>query len=272
LGVFRAASAQPEPHRPHLVEQPHDHPWPVQAEDWGAVLHCRTCGLALLRAFFDIADWVVRRVESIEFVDDRTIRRRVSVDYTVPHAAVMLRRADGTVVRVLPLALMRRKSIINFDFRDHDGRPMPLPGLRENQALTLSAVRASAATLLEDRGVSVPDWPALPGDLGTLLDPATSTTRASMPTSGCGWPRSSRPLTTPTTRPSCASASIARGSRSPPWRATEPPSRGTTTSRPPSGGRSIATGRSSVIRIVRKAEAKMLRAADDTGRPGAYLA
>jgi hypothetical protein len=120
----------------------HQHAWPSCSEQWDDLLNCRTCGLVLLRGFVGIADGVVRRVESIEFVDDRTVRRRVSVDYAVPRDAVVLRLDDGTPVRVLPLALMRRKSMVNFDFRDHDGRPMPLLGLRENQALTLAVVRA----------------------------------------------------------------------------------------------------------------------------------
>jgi hypothetical protein len=151
------------------VDRQHEHPWPLCAEQWDAILGCRRCGLALLRGFIGIADWVVRRVESIEFVDDRTVCRRVSVDYTVPRDAVVLRRGDGTRVRVLPLAMMRRKSMINFDFRDHDGRPMPLLGLRENQALTLAVVRAWATALLEDSG-TMADERRLPADLDELLD------------------------------------------------------------------------------------------------------
>jgi hypothetical protein len=166
------AAGVPEPGTAQLngVDQQHEHPWPLCAEQWDALLGCRRCGLLLLRGFIGIADWVVRRVESIEFVDDRTVCRRVSVDYTVPSDAVVLRRGDGTRVRVLPLAMMRRKSMINFDFRDHDGRPMPLLGLRENQALTLSVVRAWATALREDRGTPIADQRSLPADLHELLD------------------------------------------------------------------------------------------------------
>lgn len=126
----------------------HEHAWPLTADDWDALVGCRTCGLLLLRGFVGSARWVVRRVEGIDFVDDRTVRRRVSVDYTVPRAAVTLRVDGDKGVRILPLALMRRKNMINFDFRDHDGRPMPLLGLRENQALTLAVVRAWAETTI----------------------------------------------------------------------------------------------------------------------------
>jgi len=76
----------------------------------------------LLRGFIGSARWVVRRVESIDFVDDRTVRRRVSVDYTVPADTVTLRVSDKATIRILPLALMRRKNMVKFDFMDHDGR------------------------------------------------------------------------------------------------------------------------------------------------------
>jgi hypothetical protein len=45
---------------------------------------------------------------------------------------------------------MRRKSLVNFDFRDHYGHAVPLLGLRQNQALTLAMIRAWAAATLHD--------------------------------------------------------------------------------------------------------------------------
>jgi hypothetical protein len=128
------------------------HPWPSCEGDWEALVDCRACGLAMLRLFVRSASWVVRRVETIEFLDDRTVRRRMSVDYTSPAEAVTLVRPDGAAIRVLPLTVLRRKSLINFDLRDEEGRPLPLLGLRETQALTLGVVRAwAAATLANGR-------------------------------------------------------------------------------------------------------------------------
>jgi hypothetical protein len=150
--------------------EPHHHAWPAGRAGWDDLLACRTCGLDILRCFVASSEWVMRRVESIEFVDDRTVRRRVSADYAVPAMVPVLRLPDGRPVRVLPLAMMRRKSMVNFDFRDHDGRPMPLLGLRENQALTLAVVRAWVLALLEDQGTPCPDWPdKLLGDLHDRL-------------------------------------------------------------------------------------------------------
>jgi hypothetical protein len=98
---------------------------------------------------------VVRRVEHVTFLDECTVRRGVSIDYVPALNAVTLCRPDGQHVWVLPLAIMRRKSLVNFDLRDHDGRALPLLGLRQNQALTLGAVRAWAAATLDEQSETV---------------------------------------------------------------------------------------------------------------------
>jgi hypothetical protein len=147
-----------------------EHAWPLRAEDWDGLMGCRRCGLALLRTYTEIAEWVVRRVEAIEFVDDRTVRRRVSVDYTVPREAVSLQVCDGQSVRVLPLAMMRRKSMINFDLRDQGGRSLSLLGLRENQALTLGVVRSWASALLAPSASKDADGTPSSSRLDQLID------------------------------------------------------------------------------------------------------
>jgi hypothetical protein len=105
----------------------------------------------MLHLFIHSSAWVVRRVEHVSFLDERTVRRGVSIDYIAPPNAVTLRRPDGQHKRVLPMAIMRRKSLVNFDLRDHDGRSLPLLALRQNQALTLAALRAWAAAFLEEQ-------------------------------------------------------------------------------------------------------------------------
>jgi hypothetical protein len=106
----------------------------------------------MLRLWVESEAWVVRRVEHMTFLDDRTVRRRVSVDYLSPRDAVTFVGPDGKeLVRVLPLTIMRKKSLINFDLRQEDGRPLPLLGLREAQALTLATVSAWASIALSEK-------------------------------------------------------------------------------------------------------------------------
>lgn len=132
----------------HAYEPDHVHAWPRDRGAWNRIRACQTCGTLLLRQFVNSSSWVVRRVERIAFIDDRTVRRRVSVDYLAPNPAVALQVGRDSRVRVLPLAIMRKKSLVNFDLIRHDEQPISLVGLRENQALTGAIVRAAALAAL----------------------------------------------------------------------------------------------------------------------------
>jgi hypothetical protein len=164
-----AFTLEPAPHGDGARTHP-AHRWPSCEAEWDALADCRSCGIAMLRLFIHSAEWVVRRVERIEFLDERTARRRMSVDYTSP--------ADGTIrlsrgadeLRILPLAVLRRKSLIKFDLRDENGRPMPLLGLRETQALTLSVARAWAAATLAGTEWEPTAAEPLPGSVERFLD------------------------------------------------------------------------------------------------------
>jgi hypothetical protein len=70
----------------------HIHPWPVQGPDWAALTDCTICGLRLLRTLVDSASWVVRRVETVQFLDERTVRRHMRIDYASPPDAMYLAR------------------------------------------------------------------------------------------------------------------------------------------------------------------------------------
>jgi hypothetical protein len=133
----------------------HVHPWPRDPACWCDLSACQVCGLTMLQVFIKSSDWVVRRVEHVTFLDECTVRRGVSIDYVAPSNAVTLSRPGGHCARILPLAIMRRKSLVNFDFRDYDGRALPLLGLRQNQALTLAVVRAWAAASLDEQTETV---------------------------------------------------------------------------------------------------------------------
>jgi hypothetical protein len=133
---------------PVAAEHVTPHAWPATTDQLQKLAACRTCGRATLRLFIESANWVGRRVETIEFLDDRTVRRRVSVNYVVPETSLVLQRGSDAV-RILPIAALRRKSLINFHFKDQDDRPIPLLGLRENQAITLSLISAWAALALD---------------------------------------------------------------------------------------------------------------------------
>ena len=127
----------------------HMHPWPSNPLGWRELADCELCGLTMLKLIINSSAWVVRRVEHVAFLDECTVRRRVSIDYEAPQDTAVFCRLDGQEMRILPFAIMRRKSLVNFDFRDHYGHAVPLLGLRQNQALTLAMIRAWAAATLQ---------------------------------------------------------------------------------------------------------------------------
>jgi len=126
-------------------------PWPIPAavdlqeveRDPGARC-CRECGRRLLLLLLQSSTWVSRRVEHVSFRDDRSVVRRVTAEFYVPEQAPVFRGDDGQDYTLIPLSVMRRKTLVNFQIRDDEGRPVAMPSLRQNQAITESLLLACA--------------------------------------------------------------------------------------------------------------------------------
>jgi hypothetical protein len=123
-----------------------DGSWPVEIID--CLLSDERTGLQMLQTWVSSQRWVHRRVETITFLDERRVRRDVSVDLTVPEHAPSIEPRPGRAVRLLPLAIMRKRTLVNFDLRDREGHALMLPSLRQNQRLTFTLLQAWAQTLL----------------------------------------------------------------------------------------------------------------------------
>ncbi len=92
-------------------------------------------GYVALNLIGDWNDWVKRRVETIEFVSDTSVRRSTSVDFRIrswlPEPVLDW---HGVQMHYFPLALLRKKSLDDFDLCDEDGRARPcLPATRTRQ-------------------------------------------------------------------------------------------------------------------------------------------
>jgi hypothetical protein len=130
-------------------------PWPsLEREDFErnpAARCCRECGRRLLLVFIESSNWVSHRTEHVSFRDDRTVVRDVTVELYVPDQAPIFRGDDGKAYRLIPLSVMRRKTPVNFQLCDEEGKSVVLLSLRQNQAITESVLLASAdATLGRD--------------------------------------------------------------------------------------------------------------------------
>jgi hypothetical protein len=106
---------------------------------------CAAVGRRVLLAQLDYAEWVLRRVESVSFQEDRAVLRRVTVDLRVRDDAPVFVDEDGEEYWLVPLTLMRRRTLVDFHMTDHEGRPLTLPGLRLTQQLDQAVLLAAAA-------------------------------------------------------------------------------------------------------------------------------
>ena len=87
------------------------------------------------------AIWMNRRVEAFELIDDVRVRRRVSLDFTLP-AEVKLRLEGPEAVEVtpeslpvVPLTILRKRKLRRFDLRDEQGGAVPVLTTTENGLL-----------------------------------------------------------------------------------------------------------------------------------------
>lgn len=116
-----------------------------------------------------VEQWVHRRVEQVSFVDDRAIRRQVSLDFELPDDAPAsdLGESDHYLV---PLALLRKTPLVGFDLRDEGGSSVPVLTRHQNGDVSWSMLVAYAEAITIDiRGDD-----ALPDDF--LKDLRTITT------------------------------------------------------------------------------------------------
>jgi hypothetical protein len=88
----------------------------------------------------------------VSFHDASSVVRRVTVEFHIPEQAPVFRGDDGQTYSIVPLSVMRRKTLVNFEIRDEDGQAAVLPSLRHNQAITESALLACADAVLEQAG------------------------------------------------------------------------------------------------------------------------
>ncbi|MDQ3916007.1 MAG: hypothetical protein M3323_11905 [Actinomycetota bacterium] len=103
-------------------------------------------GLDVALLLAHIPTWTIRRVEKIRFVDDRTVRRQVSVDFTLPLDEPLSDRYENSYL--IPLGLLRKAPLVGFDLRDEAGTAVPVLSRRENSLIAWSAAVAMGQRIL----------------------------------------------------------------------------------------------------------------------------
>jgi hypothetical protein len=100
-------------------------------------------------------EWTHRRVETITLVDDRTIHRHLSLDFTLPRwVRTRLKTPDDGEVFLIPVTLLpRQDGPMSFDVRDEAGNALPLLTRRENSRLTGATLAEIAQSALRRNGI-----------------------------------------------------------------------------------------------------------------------
>ncbi len=106
---------------------------------------CSEVGRRLLLCQFQFSEWVLRRVEKVHFERESRVSRRTSIELRVPEEAPVIMDDDGITHWLVPLTLMRRRTLANLNLRDEDDRSVSLLGLRFTQRLDESMLAAAAS-------------------------------------------------------------------------------------------------------------------------------
>jgi hypothetical protein len=111
-------------------------------------------GVVLLRLQAQAADfrkpefnWVNRRVELMEFLDTRAVRRHVSVDFDVPADAPSILVGEQQF-RLVPITNLPKGSLVAFDITDENGSALWLPTSDYSSKILASTVAYWAESIL----------------------------------------------------------------------------------------------------------------------------
>ena len=115
------------------------------------------------------ADWVNRRVETIELIDESRVRQLVSVDFRVPERLPGSFEIAGSPHFALPLLVLpRRSDLACFDVRDESERALPMLTRPENARLSGLMLLGAAERAIARSGAGGSPA-ALSPDLRTFL-------------------------------------------------------------------------------------------------------
>jgi hypothetical protein len=105
--------------------------------------------------------WVNRRVETLEFVDDRRVRWHTSIDFTIPKEPYQSRKAWPANL-MLPLGFFRKGPLTNFDLVDASGTAVPVIMRAQSQPVDVALVQSLASIELASADVDTVRAEVLP--------------------------------------------------------------------------------------------------------------
>lgn len=99
--------------------------------------------LACLELLTDERRWIHRRVETIDLLAQELVRRQVTVDFTLPGALLDDLRIGPGGPWCVPIAILEKRPLRNFDLREHD-EWRPILGASSGGPIAAGIVAAAA--------------------------------------------------------------------------------------------------------------------------------
>jgi hypothetical protein len=153
-----------------------EQPWDETPSGWTPE-QLVSAAKAVFGLLVDEASWVHRRVDSVSFVGRRGICRQMSVDFTLPRAVRETLR--GLPEKPVPLAMMRREPLIDFDLLDESAGAIPLWTRQACDRLTFDVLRVACGVFDVDLRGREGEllWPVAGGRQGAADDFLTAVGR-----------------------------------------------------------------------------------------------
>jgi hypothetical protein len=100
----------------------------------------------------DDLSWLERRKEKVEVLDDSTLQRHVSVDFSLRGATEpLLANGSGDSLYCAPVYVLPKApaNLMSFHLRDESGQALTLINRQDNAQISAAALKTMAATVLE---------------------------------------------------------------------------------------------------------------------------
>jgi hypothetical protein len=119
----------------------------TESQFWRTTLNDELLGLELSVLLANIASWIHRRVEVVEFIDDVSFDRHVSLDLSIPDDRTRIAAPDGSEMHLLPIGYLKKQPLVNFSVRDQGGRPLFNFTAAENGGLMVATLKAMCTVI-----------------------------------------------------------------------------------------------------------------------------
>lgn len=103
------------------------------------------------RLLLEPVDWIVRRRETVEIADEKSLRRQITVDFSLPQKPWPESLPDRGYCAPILVLPKKPSHLMSFDLVGDDGKTLPLAARLENAQISAATINAMAERVLGGR-------------------------------------------------------------------------------------------------------------------------